>query len=118
MKGTQIEIREHVLPGHIAVSISAGDNLHGLRIGIHGPAGEVADLLVETARKATDLAVALANPERPVYTPTGPIVDGEEVLTGRLECCGAGPDQISERTSERLHLPACPAGALLSEAAR
>jgi hypothetical protein len=44
----------------------------------------------------------------PVYTPTFPVdFDGVEAVTGRLGCCGAGPDRADERTGERLHLPGC-----------
>lgn len=44
---------------------------------------------------------------RPAYQPTGPIIDGVEITTGRLACCGAGSDRVDPRTGERLHLPGC-----------
>lgn len=58
------------------------------------------------ARTCRDVAIQLqAAKERrnglPVYTPTGPVVGGYEVTTGRLACCGAGPDRQGE------HLPGC-----------
>ena len=44
---------------------------------------------------------------QPVYEPSGPVVDGIELTTGRLSCCGAGVDRCDDRTGERLHFAFC-----------
>lgn len=44
----------------------------------------------------------------PFYQPRFEVENGVEVVTKRLACCGAGPDQRDSRTGERLHLPGCP----------
>lgn len=44
----------------------------------------------------------------PIYRPTHLVVDGIELVTNRLACCGSGPDRVDKRTTERLHLPGCP----------
>lgn len=64
------------------------------------------DTWMALARTCRDIALELqASIERkhglPVYTPTGPVVGGYEVTTGRLACCGAGPDRGGA------HLPGC-----------
>lgn len=70
-----------------------------------------AEALVEMLTEALAVGVSWGNRaevpaavERlPIYEPTGPVVDGVEVTTGRLACCGAGPD----RRGDTAHLPGC-----------
>lgn len=42
------------------------------------------------------------------YTPAGPVVDGVEVATNRLACCGAGPDRRCPTCRARQHFSFCP----------
>lgn len=44
----------------------------------------------------------------PMYQPRFEVIDGVELITDRLACCGSGNDRLDERTGERLHLPGCP----------
>jgi hypothetical protein len=95
--------------GEVRATITAGDDVHETQVAIFGSPEEVVAILTGWARQATDLAVTLLTPEAPtttpLYSPTGLCLDGVEITTSRLACCGAGPDQV--HAGVRQHLPGC-----------
>lgn len=59
-------------------------------------------------QQADELEALLPTEERASrYDATEPVIDGVELITGRLACCGSGPDRRDDRTGQRLHLPGC-----------
>jgi hypothetical protein len=96
--------------GDMFAGFEGGTGMDRQTCGLHGTPTEVLALLAGLTSLVRDQAVAAADkpcppmPKPLSYTPTGPVLFGVELATGREACCGAGAD----RPLDDAHFAWCP----------